>query len=142
MSALRARLTFSRISVALAVHWLVTGLIEGTMATAAGVDGPNDVRRCAVRVARFTADTAVESKDLKRFLRAWVYQSEAVTCSRKECRQRIAALFEFFPDHPNRLPEGQRESHDPLHRRVCDYIAGMTDGFFLKTCHQMRIGRS
>jgi len=27
----------------------------------------------------------------------------------------------------------------PLHRQVCDYIAGMTDGFFLRTAAQLGI---
>jgi dGTP triphosphohydrolase len=26
-----------------------------------------------------------------------------------------------------------RDGDDPLHRVVCDYIAGMTDGFFRRT---------
>ncbi len=28
---------------------------------------------------------------------------------------------------------------EPLHRQVCDYIAGMTDGFFERTCAQLGI---
>jgi len=34
------------------------------------------------------------------------------------------------------LEESGRES---LHRQVCDYIAGMTDGFFARTCDQLGI---
>jgi dGTP triphosphohydrolase len=35
--------------------------------------------------------------------------------------------------HPdlNRLPLRERPEK-PLHRAVCDYIAGMTDGYFLR----------
>ncbi len=45
---------------------------------------------------------------------------------------KIAALFEFLLDHPDALPANYREDSEanPLHRVVCDYIAGMTDGFF------------
>jgi len=32
-------------------------------------------------------------------------------------------------EHPKRLPESA-DADEPLHRRVCDYIAGMTDGYF------------
>ena len=44
----------------------------------------------------------------------------------------IGELFRFFLDHPDRLPENYVEEaeNQPLHRIVCDYIAGMTDGFF------------
>ncbi len=39
------------------------------------------------------------------------------------------------------LPAGYREesASQPLHRQVCDYIAGMTDGFFARTCAQLGI---
>jgi dGTPase len=54
----------------------------------------------------------------------------------------IAALFEFFLRYPDRLPASYLEESagQPLHRQVCDYIAGMTDGFFERTCTQMGVG--
>ena len=47
----------------------------------------------------------------------------------------IADLFQFFVERPDRLPEGYREvsNGQPPHRAVCDYIAGMTDGFLRRT---------
>jgi dGTPase len=50
-------------------------------------------------------------------------------------------LFEFYMSHPDRLPENYAEASAsaPLHRVVCDYIAGMTDGFFLR-CYQQNLG--
>ena len=50
---------------------------------------------------------------------------------------RLARLFEHLMAHPNLLPgndgddDGGSDS-TPLHRAVCDYIAGMTDGYFLR----------
>ena len=45
----------------------------------------------------------------------------------------IAELFSFFMKFPQELPESYRKrtkaEHAPLHRAVCDYIAGMTDNF-------------
>ena len=37
--------------------------------------------------------------------------------------------------HPDKLPPGYVDSlsASPVHRVVCDYIAGMTDGFFLRS---------
>ena len=80
-------------------------------------------------------------KHLKTFLRDKVYFSDAVTHTRSQFAGRIAALFEFFLKHPERLPAAyQAESAgQPLQHRVCDYIAGMTDGFFLRTCDQLGI---
>lgn len=123
------------------INWLVTGLITGTVAAAAGLTGLEDVRKHACRVAKFTPDAAAGSQELKHFLREKVYSSEALRASRRESVQQISALFEFFLDHPDRLPAAYLEETltEPLHRRVCDYIAGMTDGFFLKTCKQMGV---
>ena len=51
----------------------------------------------------------------------------------------IDELFGFFLDEPERLPESYRErtQAEPGRRVVCDYIAGMTDGFFYRTYEQM-----
>ena len=51
-------------------------------------------------------------------------------------------LFQFFLEHPERLPENyQEEAHyQPLHRLVCDYIAGMTDRFAMRE-HERLTGR-
>jgi dGTPase len=51
----------------------------------------------------------------------------------------IAELFQYFLDDLGRLPESYREVScgQPAHRAVCDYIAGMTDGFFRRTYEQV-----
>ncbi len=53
--------------------------------------------------------------------------------------ERIAELFRFFLANPDRLPQpyAQQALDEPAHRVVCDYIAGMTDGFFHRTYEQM-----
>ena len=50
----------------------------------------------------------------------------------------IAELFEYFLEDPERLPENYVEEmqSQPVHRIVCDYIAGMTDGFFMRSYQQ------
>ena len=120
------------------INWLVTGLMTGTVAASHGLQGLDDIRRNGARIAQFAPDTAVGTAELKRFLRQKVYSSEELVRSRRECAGKIPALFQFFLDHPDRLHGPHREgaSAEPLPRRVCDYIAGMTDGFFLKICKQ------
>ena len=51
----------------------------------------------------------------------------------------IGNLFNVFVDSPARLPQPycQQAETQPVHRVVCDYIAGMTDGFFRRTYEQM-----
>ena len=51
----------------------------------------------------------------------------------------IAQMFHHLLDHPGSLPEEYREYtvDVPVPRAVCDYIAGMTDGFFHRTYQQL-----
>jgi dGTPase len=118
------------------IDWLVSGLINGTIASAADLKDTNEVRRHPERVVCFSNDTAAGSEELKSFLWEKVYSSEAVVNARTESAKRIAWLFEFFLKHPDRMPAQYLEDSagEVLHRQVCDYIAGMTDGFLLKTC--------
>ncbi len=123
------------------INWLVSGLIEGTLAAAEGLRNVDDVRGHGTRVACFSPETAAGSRDLKDFLRAKVYESDRLAEDRSQTAGLIASLFEFFMEHPNRLPVSYLEESagQPLHRQVCDYIAGMTDRFLLRTCEQMKI---
>ena len=47
----------------------------------------------------------------------------------------LAGIFEYFVAHPERLPAEYAEiAHvDGLRRAVCDYVAGMTDGYAMET---------
>ncbi len=122
------------------IDLLVTGLIEGTAAAAAaaGVQNPTDVRRHGARLAVFTPAAAEASATLKQFLHRYVYFSELLAEERRRATAMIAELFRYFLDNPASLPESYLEdaSGEPLHRMVCDYIAGMTDGFFRRTYEQ------
>jgi len=116
------------------VDALASGLIEGTIGTAkaAGVEDVEAVRHLPGRLAAFTPEAQKASRDLKRFLHAKVYTASSLCEDRMRSMQRIRELFGFFLDHPDRLPEAYRAraEEEPLHRVICDYIAGMTDNFF------------
>ena len=116
---------------------LVSGLIEGTVAgaRAAGVHDAEEVRAASGRLAAFTPPAAETSRALKRFLYRTVYFSPALTEDRRRSMSMVAELFRFFCGHPDRLPEsyGEQAGREPVHRVVCDYIAGMTDAFFIRT---------
>jgi len=123
------------------IDGLVSGLMEGTVEACAGLPDVDAVRLHPERIARFTPEAAKTSAQLKRFLRESVYESPALVRARSDSVQRLAGLFEFLLEHPDRMPPAYREESagQPLHRQVCDYIAGMTDGFFLRTASQLGI---
>jgi dGTPase len=122
------------------IDLLVTGLIEGTVQAAAesGVRNVEEVRRYPRRIAAFTPESKVANQDLKRFLHRHVYSSEALATERQKSTAMIAELFQFFVEDASRLPDHHRELSEsgPIHRVVCDYIAGMTDGFLQRTYDQ------
>jgi dGTPase len=115
---------------------LATDLIENTRreAATAGIGDAEGVRRHPVRLARFSAAVAPKSAKLKRFLQERVYSSPAIAEERDRSVAALDELFGFYMDHPERMPGqyAEQASAEPLHRVVCDYIAGMTDQFLLR----------
>jgi dGTPase len=115
---------------------LVSGLIDGTVAAAreSGAADVEAVRHLPARIVRFTGQSAATSQGLKQFLHRHVYSSSALAEDRCRSMERLARLFEYLMNHPELLPGDGRDEGDskPLHRAVCDYIAGMTDGYFLR----------
>jgi dGTPase len=123
------------------VDALVSGLIEGTVrnAAATGIETVEDVRRHPRRLAAFTPETETANRDLKRFLHRHVYTAPELREERDRAAAMIAQLFEFFVEHPERLPAPHSDliPAEPAYRVVCDYIAGMTDVFFQRTYRQV-----
>ncbi len=131
------------------INWLVSGLMEGTIAAARelenlhsnpGVESYVDrVRAHPQRIARFSEETAAGSAQIKALLSATVYQSQQLADARRESVGRIGALFGLFLASPELLPANYLEESagQPAHRVVCDYIAGMTDRFLLRTFSQL-----
>lgn len=124
-------------SLRLLIDCLVAGLIEGTCQAAAesGVETVEDVRAYPARLAVFTPAARETNAALKSLLHARVYNSPELLGERERSRQLIGRLFDFFMRRPECLPESYRRQAEnvPLHRLVCDYIAGMTDGYFIRT---------
>lgn len=124
------------------INVMVGGLLQATIEAAEGLPDFESVRTAPARVARFTPEAARCSRELKTFLRTQVYESEPVRSATRTSVRRMEALFELLLAHPEHMPAVYREQSagQPLHRQVCDYMAGMTDGFFLKTCDQFHLG--
>lgn len=123
------------------IEALVSGLVEGTVAATGGLADLDAVRAHPERVVRFTPVAAAAAAQLKRFLRDRVYESEQLVKDRARSVGLIEALFDLLWARPELLPAAYREESQgqPLERQVCDYIAGMTDGFFMRTCAQLGI---
>src|SRR5271156_1656164 len=120
---------------------LATDLIETTQSRAAesGVATVEDIRRQPQRLAGFSPAVARLNGDLKRFLFARLYSQPTIVEDRDRSVAALDALFTFYVEHPERMPPQHAELalQQPPHRVVCDYIAGMTDHFLLRQCHDL-----
>jgi dGTPase len=122
------------------INTLVGGFIEGTAQKAAQrkVRTVEDVRHAAGRIAVLTPEAAALNRQLKHLLTVRVYSASALVEHRQSAASKVSWLFQYFLNHPEHVSAGFRDSlgKEPLARVVCDYIAGMTDSFFLKTYEQ------
>jgi len=125
------------------IDWLVSGLVQGTMeaADAVSVSSVDDVRAHPRRLAGFTIPAHSTNRAVKQFLHHALYYSEPMAEERRRTAAQIGELFEFWVAHPEKLPEHHVKllPGSPVHRVVCDYIAGMTDGYFSR-CYQQTLG--
>ena len=94
----------------------------------------DDVRAAGRCMVYFSKAIAEQEKELKRFLFARVYRHEDVLSVRRQVARVVRELFDRFRERPSIMPSPWRDnlealSEDQIARRVCDYIAGMTDRF-------------
>ena len=122
---------------------LVTDLIEETQrqVTASGAETVEDVRNSPERLAGLSAEVARHNAGLKRFLNANVYSLPVIAEERGRSVAALDALFRFFVCQPAKMPRHYADlvQTAPVHRVVCDYIAGMTDHFLLRQCSELSI---
>lgn len=116
---------------------LAAGLVAGTRqaAEASGAASVGDVRLHPDRLARFTESAAILNASLKQFLHRRVYASPQLEEERQRSMSAVERLFRFYLEHPDRLPASFREEMEgePLHQIICDYVSGMTEGYFRRT---------
>ena len=107
----------------------VSGFIEGTVeaVNAAGIKDVEEVRRHPSRLARFAPAVRETSLQLKRFLLANVYSSEALEQDRRESIGKLDRMFGYLLEHPAANGLATTTPRD-----VCNLIAGMTDRYFLR----------
>ncbi|MBV8898203.1 MAG: dNTP triphosphohydrolase [Acidobacteriaceae bacterium] len=118
------------------INILVGGLIEGTAAAAenARVATTDDVRQHKQRLAQMTAGSLEVNQQIRKLLTAKLYSLERLTSERSVASEKIGQLFTWLMASPGRLPAASRDqlSTEPVERIVCDYIAGMTDAYFMR----------
>ncbi len=100
----------------------------------AGVKSVEEVRRLPQRLIGFSPQVDEERKQIKEFLYENVYYSPAQQRDKQQAERVIQEMFLFFMKFPRELPASYQEKtrSEPLHRIVCDYVAGMTDSYIFE----------
>jgi dGTPase len=96
-----------------------------------------DVRAAGKPLIRFSDAMNEDQAVLRRFLMARMYRHWKVNRSRSHAKRILRDLFDLFLAEPELLPPGWQQGGDGAGgsrtaRRVCDYIAGMTDDFAIE----------
>ncbi|MEZ5994570.1 MAG: deoxyguanosinetriphosphate triphosphohydrolase [Hyphomonadaceae bacterium] len=96
-----------------------------------------DVRAAGKPLIGFSDAMNEDQAVLRRFLMARMYRHWKVNRSRSQAKRVLRHLFDLLIAEPELLPPDWQRGGDGAHgqrtaRRVCDYIAGMTDDFALE----------
>ncbi|MGH9783866.1 MAG: deoxyguanosinetriphosphate triphosphohydrolase family protein, partial [Terriglobia bacterium] len=122
---------------------LVTDLLENSLALIeqSGVASVEQVRAAPQRLIGFSAEAAGQNRALREFLNRHLYFHPALVPEKEQGGRVVEDLFQFYLDHPEKLPPSYAEQarQGPRHRVICDYIAGMTDHYVQKL-HQELLG--
>lgn len=81
---------------------------------------------------QMTADIEQAFWELRKFLFANVYIGSTAKQEESKAKHVVEELFVYYMTYPERLPEHYKMEADKIDdtmRRVCDYIAGMTDRY-------------
>lgn len=114
------------------------------------------VRTLSHATADFSDNFKNELKGLREFLHANVYRHYTVNRARSQAKRIVRSLFDLFYQEPETLPPEWRfverdHVQTPIEalapgrraRRICDYIAGMTDRYAMREYERLfTLGRA
>jgi dGTPase len=107
-----------------------------------GIDTVEDVYNCGEYLIVLSKENEQRLCEMEEFLLNYFYKHESVTETMKQVRGWLGSLFENLCGQPESMPGYYQGfiNEFGLQRAVCDYIAGMTDGFCLNTLKKINTG--
>lgn len=109
----------------------------------AKVHSPDDVRRLARPLVRYSPERRKRNLQLRKYLYQQLYYNPVVHVPNQRAVRMLEELFRHFLKQPADMGEGalRRLQQEELHRAVCDYLAGMTDRYAMQE-HQRLFGET
>lgn len=87
-----------------------------------------DVQQCEHKIVNFQSSFFAKFRALKQFLWDRYYLSDPVRKAAEKGQKIVGELFDFLWENESEIPSDFMKD-EPMERRICDYIAGMTDEF-------------
>ncbi|MHB8780841.1 MAG: deoxyguanosinetriphosphate triphosphohydrolase [Candidatus Geothermincolia bacterium] len=87
-------------------------------------------------------EVAAAMDELRDFLFDRVYIGSVAKTEHDKAAHVLKSLFTFYLEHPEKMSGEFQEPGGDVERRVCDYVAGMTDGFALRKFQEFFLPRS
>ena len=99
-------------------------------------NGPDEIR--------MTKPIKAAHDELRTFLFANVYTNPVAKAEEEKAKWLVEKLYGYFIKHPEKMPDEYKQilQRFDLHRAVCDYISGMTDGYAVDLYQQIFIPQS
>ncbi|MES2906088.1 MAG: deoxyguanosinetriphosphate triphosphohydrolase [Pseudomonadota bacterium] len=99
--------------------------------------GADAVRYASTPMIAFSENMAVQERELKNFLRARMYRHPRIMTVMENAQEGLSAIFNSYFNKRDILPPNWLEGADVVDmprfaRRVCDFLAGMTDRLALQ----------
>ena len=83
---------------------------------------------------------------LRKWLFVNVYLNPVPKAEERKAEEMIRQLYEYYKKRPEQMPEEYRfymeQLGQPLERTVCDFIAGMSDQYAIRTFEEIFVPRS
>lgn len=126
------------------VDTMITDVLHETNARIARFEPEKaeDVRSLGAPLVAFSAAMAAHDKALKAFLHSHMYGHYKVARVMNKASHVVSELFDLLIARPELLPPEWSSQCKGAHQQktarvVCDFIAGMTDGFAIEEHHRL-----
>lgn len=91
-------------------------------------------------------DVAESMGGLREYMFRYVYTNPVVKGEEEKAQKMLSQMFDYYLENWERLPHEYVclvvERQEPIHRVVCDYIAGMTDHYAIAQFEQLFVPHS
>jgi dGTPase len=125
------------------ISWMITDLVRESERRIArhGARSADDIRGLAEPVIGFSGQLKEQNRALKQFLSEHMYRHPKVQEIMLRARRIMRDLYTAYCEDASLLPPDWQgpeiEDEDRRARKVCDFIAGMTDRYALEQHHRL-----